>query len=78
MKLIQNGKQAQLWWIEDKAKSLEDIEHLHLETEIPQKLKKFILHIKAKDQSDDVQFEMQNLTPRDSSTQVTPGAFVIC
>ena len=36
-------------------------EHLQLETEIPQKPKKFILCIKPKDQSDDVQFEMQNL-----------------
>ena len=61
LKLIKNGKQAQIQWIEDNTKSAKDIEHLQLETEIPQKPKKFILCIKPKDQSDDVQFEMQNL-----------------
>ena len=61
LKLIKNGKQAQVQWIEDNTKSTEDIAHLQLETEIPQKPKKFILCIKPKDQSDDVQFEMQNL-----------------
>ena len=75
LRLIQNGKQAQVQWIEDNAKSIEDIEHLQLEAEIPQKLKKFILSIKPKDQSDDVQFEMQNLTPRDSSTPGNPRCF---
>ena len=39
LKLIQNGKQAQVQWIEDNTKSTEDIEHLQLETEIPQKPK---------------------------------------
>ena len=72
LKLIQNGKQAQVQWIEDNSKSIEDIEHLQLETEIPQKPKKFILCIKPKDQRDDVQFAMQNLTPRESSTSGNP------
>ena len=35
---------------------------------IPQKQKKFVIHMKPKDQIDDVQFEMQNLTTRDSLT----------
>ena len=61
LKLVQNGKQAQVKWTEDNTKSTEDIEHLQLETEIPQNPKEFILCIKPKDQSDDVQFEMQNL-----------------
>ena len=65
LKLILNRKQAQVQWIEDNAKSIKDIEYLQLETEIPQKPKKVILRIKPKDQSDDVQFEMQNLTLRD-------------
>ena len=38
LKLIQNGKQAWVQWIEDNAKSTEDTKHLQLETEIPQKL----------------------------------------
>ena len=63
LKLVQNGKQAQVKWTEDNTKSTEDIEHLQLETEIPQKPKKFILCSKPKDQSDAVQFEMQNLNP---------------
>ena len=74
MKLIQNGKLARVEWIEDNAKSIEDIEHLQLETEIPQK-QKSLLCIKPKDQNHDVQFEMQNLTPRDSSTPGNPRCF---
>ena len=76
MKLIQNGEPAQVvQWIEDDAKSIEDIEHLQLETRIPQKHKKFILRIKPKDQREDVQFKMQNLTPRDTSTSSNPRCF---
>ena len=45
LKLIQNGKQAQVQWIEDNTKSIEDIKNLQLETEIPQKPKKvYIMH----------------------------------
>ena len=39
------------------------------------KTKKFILCIKPKDQNHDVQFEMQNLAPRDSSTPGNPRCF---
>ena len=60
----------------NNAKSIEDIKHLELETEIPQKPKKFVLVIKRKDQSDDVQFEMQTLTPRDSSIPGNPRCYI--
>ena len=76
MKLIQNGEPAQVvQWIEDDTKSIEDIEHLQLETGTPQKPKKFILRIKPKGQSEDVQFKMQNMTPRDTSTPSNPRCF---
>ena len=63
LKLIQNDKQARVQWMDDKSKSIENIENLQLEKEIPQKPKKFVLHIKPENQSDDVQFEAE-----DSST----------
>ena len=42
LKLIQNGEQTWLLWIEYNAKSIEDIKHLQLETDIPQKKNKRI------------------------------------
>ena len=66
LKLIQNDKQARVQWMDDKSKSIENMENVQLETEIPQKPKKFVLRIKPKNQSDDAQFEA-DLTPKDSS-----------
>ena len=55
--------------MDDKSKSIENIENLQLETEIPQKQKKkTVLCIKPKNQSDDVQFEAEDLTSKDLST----------
>ena len=47
LKMIGNGKQARVQWIQDNTKSIEDVDNLQLETEFPPKSKnKFILRIK--------------------------------
>ena len=56
--------------MDDNSKSIENIENLQLETEIPQKPKKSVLCIKSKNQSDDVQFEAEDLTQKTHQPQV--------
>ena len=56
--------------MDDNSKSIENIENLQLETEIPQKPKKSVLCIKPKNQSDDVQFEAEDLTQKTHQPQV--------
>ena len=46
--LIQNDKQARVQWMDDKSKSIENIENLQLETEIAQKPKKLCCALSLK------------------------------
>ena len=78
LKLIQNGKQARVQWIEDNTKSIEDIDIDNISS-LRQKYlknrKSLYYASNPRNQSDDVQFERQNLTPRDSSTPGKPKCF---
>ena len=77
LKLIQNGEQTWLLWIEYNAKSIEDIKHLQLETDIPQKkTKEFKLCITPKDQM--MVFNLKCKTWPQEINQTWKNAFVIC
>ena len=77
LKLIQNGEQTWLLWIEYNAKSIEDIKHLQLETDIPhKKTKESKLWIKPKDQM--MVFNLKCKTWPQEINQTWKNAFVIC
>ena len=71
LKMIDNGKQARVQWMQDNTKSIEDVDNLQLEAEFSPKTKsKFILHIKPQSSNNsNIHFQADStLASVDSST----------
>ena len=71
LKMIDNGKQVRVQWIQDNTKSIEDVDNLQLETEFPPTSKnKFIFSIKPQNSNNrSIHFQADStLASGDSST----------